>query len=150
MNEDAKLNDFLKERLEAGVPSEPPRLDAILHAASTAAQARAAARRSRVRLWGVLLAAASLTVICFFAVHFWAPSPSPSLPASSQVAVQSDPSPASEAMPSPEQTVVDAIDLLSMADGDNLEVETNAVADVLLAWQDAPYENAVADLLAGN
>lgn len=156
MNEDAKLNDFLKERLEAGVPSEPPRLEAILHAASAAAQTRAVARRSRIRLWGGLLVAASLTVICLFAVHFWAPSPSssspssPSLPPSPQVAVQSTSSPTSVSQPSPEQTVVDTIDLLSMADGENLGVETNSVEDVLLAWQDAPYENAVADLLAGN
>ena len=153
MNEDAKLNDFLKERLEAGVPGEPPRLDAILHAASTAAQARAAVRRSRVRLWGVLLAAASLTVICLFAVHVWVPSPSPSspsLPSSPQVAVQEIPPSTPAAPPSPEQTVVDTIDLLSMADGENLGVETNSVEDVLLAWQDAPYEYAVADLLAGN
>ena len=158
MNEDAKLNDFLKERLEDGVPGEPPRLDAILHAASTAAQTRAAARRSRVRLWGGLLAAASLTVICLFAVHYWTPSPSPSpsspsspsLPSAPQVAVQSTPSPTPASIPSPEQTVVDAIDLLSMADGENLGVETNSVEEVLLAWQDAPYENAVADLLAGN
>lgn len=150
MNEDAKLNDFLKERLEAGVPNEPPRLDAILHAAATAAQARAAVRRSRVRLWGVLLAAASLTVICLFAVHFWGPSSSPSLSYPPQVAVQPAPSPTSVSMPSPEQTVVDTIDLLSMADGESLGVETNSVEDVLLAWQDAPYENAVSDLLAGN
>ena len=150
MNEDSKLNDFLKERLEDGVPGEPPRLDAILHAASTAAQTRAAAHRSRVRLWGGLLAAASLTGMCLFAVHFWSPSPSPSSPPVSQVAVQSTPSPTPASLPSPEQTVVDAIDLLSMADGENLGVETNSVEEVLLAWQDAPYENAVADLLAGN
>ena len=156
MNEDAELNDFLKERLEAGVPGEPPRLDAILHAASAAAQPRAAAHRSRVRLWGGLLAAASLTAICLFAVHYWTPShspsspSSPSLPSAPQVAVQSTPSPTPASIPSPEQTVVDAIDLLSMADGENLGVETNSVEEVLLAWQDAPYENAVADLLAGN
>ena len=153
MNEDAELNDFLKERLEDGVPGEPPRLDAILHAASTAAQTRAAARRSRVRLWGGLLVAASLTMICLFAVHYWSPLPSPSSPSSPpapQVAVQSTPSPTPASIPSPEQTVVDAIDLLSMADGENLGVETNSVEEVLLAWQDAPYENAVADLLAGN
>ena len=66
MNEDAKLNDFLKERLEADVPGEPPRLEAILHAASVAAQARAVARRRSVCLWGGLLAAASLAVISIF------------------------------------------------------------------------------------
>ena len=140
MNEDAKLNDFLKERLEAGVSGEPPRLDAILRAASAAAQARAAARRS-VRLWGVLLAAASLAVLCFFAVHFRESSPSTSR--SSQA------SSAPAYVPSPEQTVVGAIDLLCMADGEALDTETNSVEEVLLAWQDAPYENAVSDLFEG-
>ena len=146
MNEDAKLNDFLKERLEAGVSGEPPRLDAILHAASVAAQTRAAARRSRVRLWGGLLAAASLAVLCLFAVHLWVPpatQPSPQ-------AAKPVPSQSLTSMPSPEQTLVGAIDLLSMVDGDNIEVETNAVEDVLLAWQDAPYKDAISDLLAGN
>ena len=147
MNEDAKLNDFLKERLEAGVSGEPSRLDAILQAASAAAQTRAAARRSRIRLWGGLLAAASLAVLCLFAVHLWVP---PTTPSSPNQAAQPAPSQSLASMPSPEQTLVGAIDLLSMADGDNLEVETNAVADVLLAWQDAPYEDAISDLLAGN
>ena len=148
MNEDVKLNDFLKERLEAGVPGEPPRLDAILHAASAAAQARAAARRSRVCLWGGLLAVASLAVLCLFAIHLRKPSSSPSSP---QLAASPVPTSSSAYdVPSPEQTVVDAIDLLSMVDGENLEVETNSVEEVLLAWQDAPYENAVSDLLAGN
>ena len=88
MNEDAKLNDFLKERLEAGVSGEPPRLDAILRAASAAAQARAAARRRSVFLWGGLLAAASLAVLCLFAVHLRtsSTSPSPSASAPSQSA----------------------------------------------------------------
>ena len=151
MNEDAKLNDFLKERLEAGVPGEPPRLDAILHAASTAAQTRAAARRSRVRLWGGLLVAASLAALCIFVVHLRKTSSSPFSPSLPQQAASSAPAslPASS-VPSPEQTVVAAIDLLSMADGEKLEVETNSVADVLLAWQDAPYKDAVSDLLAGD
>ena len=135
MNEDSKLNDFLKERLEADVPGEPPRLEAILHAASAAAQARAAARRQSFRLWGGLLAAASLAVICLFAVHFRTSSPAPA--------------PASSDAPSPEQTVVNAIDLLSTLDGDELDIETNSVVEVLLAWQDAPYEDAVFDLFEG-
>lgn len=147
MNEDAKLNDFLKDRLETGVSGEPPRLDAILQAASAAAQTRTAARRSSVRLWGGLLAAASLAVLCLFAVHLWVP---PTTPSSPNQAAQPVPSQSLASMPSPEQTLVGAIDLLSMADGDNIEVETNAVADVLLAWQDAPYEDAISDLLAGN
>ena len=53
-------------------------------------------------------------------------------------------------MPSPEQTVVNAIDLLSTLDGDELDIETNSAVEVLLAWQDAPYKDAVSDILAGN
>ena len=150
MNEDSKLNDFLKERLEADVSGEPPRLDAILHAASAAAQARAAARRRSVRLWSGLLAAASLAVLCLFTVHLL--HSSPSVPPPSRPSVSSAPVPSSSpaSVPSPEQTVVDAIDLLSTFDGDELDVETNSVVEVLLAWQDAPYEDAVADLFEGN
>ena len=150
MNEDAKLNAFLKERLETDVPGEPPRLEAILHAASAAAQARAAARRRSVRLWGGLLVAASLAVLCFFAVHFRTSSPSE--PSPSQLPVASLPAPSSSpaSVPSPEQMVVNAIDLLSTFDGDELDVETNSVVEVLLAWQDAPYKDAVSDILAGD
>ena len=150
MNEDAKLNDFLKERLEGDVPVEPPRLEAILHAASAAAQARAAARWRSVCLWGGLAAAASLAVLCLFAVHFRTSSPPASSP--SQPALASSPTPTSSpsVVPSPEQTVVNAIDLLSTLDGDELDVETNSVVEVLLAWQDAPYKDAVSDILAGN
>ena len=150
MNEDAKLNDFLKERLEGDVPVEPPRLEAILHAASAAAQARAAARRRSVCLWGGLAAAASLAVLCLFAVHFRTSSPPASSP--SQPALASSPTPTSSpsVVPSPEQTVVNAIDLLSTLDGDELDIETNSAVEVLLAWQDAPYKDAVSDILAGN
>ena len=150
MNEDAKLNDFLKERLESDVPGEPPRLEAILHAASAAAQARAAARRRSVYLWGCWLAAASLAVLCFFAVHFRTSSPSEPSPSQPPVAFSPAPSSSPVSVPSPEQTVVDAIDLLSTFDGDELDVETNSVAEVLLAWQDAPYKDAVSDILAGD
>ena len=150
MNEDANLNDFLKERLEAGVPGEPPRLETILHAASAAAQARAAARRRSVRLWGGLLVAASLAVLCFFAVHFRTSSPSASSPSQPALASSPTPTPSPSVAPSPEQTIVNAIDLLSTFDGDELDVETNSVVEVLLAWQDAPYKDAVSDILAGN
>ncbi len=150
MNEDVKLNDFLKERLEAGVPGEPPRLEAILNAASAAAQARAVARRRTVRLWGGLLAAASLAVLCFFAVHFRTSSPSASSPSQPVLAFSPTPTSSPSDAPSPEQTVVNAIDLLSTFDGDELDVETNSVVEVLLAWQDAPYKDAVSDILAGN
>ncbi len=159
MNEDVKLNDFLKERLEAGVPGEPPRLETILHAASAAAQARAAARRRSVFLWGGFLVAASLAVLCFFAVHFQTSS-TPSSPSSSSLSASSPsqsslasspaPVPSPAYAPSPEQTVVDAIDLLCMTDGEELDIETNSVEEVLLAWQDAPYEDAVSDLFEGN
>ena len=150
MNEDAKLNDFLRERLEADVPGEPPRLEAILHAASAATQAHAAARRRSVRLWGGLLAAASLAVLCFFAVHFRTSSPSASSPSRPSAAFSPAPSSSPAAVPSPEQTVVNAIDLLSTFDGDELDVETNSVVEVLLAWQDAPYKDAVSDILGGD
>ena len=150
MNEDSELNDFLKERLEADVSGDPPRLDEILHAASAAVQARMDARRRSVRLWGGLLAAASLAVLCLFAVHLWTSSPSASSP--SQLSQASSPVPTSSPsdVPSPEQTVVDAIDLLSTFDGDELDVETNSVVEVLLAWQDAPYKDAVSDIVAGD
>jgi hypothetical protein len=110
-----------------------------------------AAHRSRVRLWGGLLVAASLVALCLFAVHLRTTSSSPFSSSLPQQAVSPVPAslPAS-GVPSPEQTVVAAIDLLSMADGENLEVETNSVEDVLLAWQDAPYKDAVSDLLAGD
>lgn len=135
MNEDAKLNDFLKERLESGIPGEPPRLDAILHAASMSA------RRPRVRLWSVLLAAASLAVLCLLAVHLRDSSQSTPL----EPAPQQASSPAAS-LPPPEQAVVDVIDLLCMADGEDLDVEDGSVEDVLLAWQDAPYKDAVSGL----
>ena len=149
MNEDAKLNDFLKERLEAGVSGEPPRLDAILRAASAAAQARAAARRRPIRLWGSLLAAASLAVLCSFAVHLRHSSPSASSPSLPSVTSSPAPSSSPAPVPSPEQTVVNAIDLLSTFDGEELDVGTNSVVEVLLAWQDAPYKDAVSDILTG-
>ena len=150
MNEDSKLNDFLKERLEADVSGAPPRLDEILHAASAAAQARMDARRRSVRLWGGLLAAASLAVLCLFAVHFRNSSSSAPLPFRPSVSSAPAPSSSPASVPSPEQTVVGAIDLLSTFDGDELDVETNSVVEVLLAWQDAPYEDAVADLFEGD
>ena len=150
MNEDAKLNDFLKDRLEADVPGEPPRLEAILHAASAAAQTRVAARRRSIHLWGGLLAAASLAALCFFAVHLRHSSPSASSPSLPSVASSPAPSSSPSDVPSPEQTVVDAIDLLSTIDGEELDVETNSVVEVLLAWQDAPYEDAVAGLFEGD
>jgi hypothetical protein len=37
-----------------------------------------------------------------------------------------------------------------MTDGEELDIETNSVEEVLLAWQDAPYEDAVAGLFEGD
>ena len=37
MNEDGKITEFLKNRLEADIPSEPPRMEAIMEAARLAA-----------------------------------------------------------------------------------------------------------------
>lgn len=136
MNEDAKLNDFLRERLESGVSGEPPRLDAIMRAASMSA------RSPRTRLWRGLMAAASLAAclaaLCLLFVHLRHSRPQ-------QPALQVAASPAAS-LPPPEQAVVDAIDLLSMADGEELDVEEGSVEDVLLAWQDAPYEDAISGL----
>ena len=75
-----------------------------------------------------------------------------SLSSPSQLSQASSPVPTSSPsdVPSPEQTVVDAIDLLSTFDGEELDVETNSVVEVLLAWQDAPYKDAVSDILAGD
>jgi len=42
-------------------------------------------------------------------------------------------------------------DLLRTADGVESSEETEStVAEMLLAWQDAPYESAIADLVAAN
>ncbi len=124
MNEDKELNEFLKDRLEGDVSGEIPHFSEVMRAASETSFARAAERRSRTRFWGASLLAASLAVICSFAflnVHTEAPAP--------------------------ETTVANAIDLLLVADGAEELSEEASVAEMLLAWQDAPYESAVADLL---
>ena len=59
-----------------------------------------------------------------------------------------------DSSPSPENTVACVIDLLRTADGDetlsgssaDVESEGTNVAEMLLAWQDSPYESAIADL----
>ncbi len=125
MNEDKVLNDFLKRRLEDDVDGSVPHFDEIVRAAARASFVRSSGRRSRARFWGASMLAASLAVVCAFAV----------------VALQSG-SCASEA------TVADAIELLRMADGAESTDDAASVADMLLDWQDAPYETAVSDLLA--
>ena len=59
-----------------------------------------------------------------------------------------------DSSPDPENTVACVIDLLRTADGvetlsgssAGVESEGTNVAEMLLAWQDAPYESAIADL----
>lgn len=122
MNEDIEFNAFLKSRLEEGTGMAPSSLAEIERAAVREAAARSAERRVRVRRWGgAFLLAASLAAAAGFFVMQAATAPTP------------------------EETVADAIELLSVTDETELE-ETDSVAEMLLAWQDAPYENAVSDL----
>ena len=138
MKEDGKLIGFLAERLEENLPGDPPRLDAILREATACARARSRVRRLRTCIWGGALAAAAvLAVICIFAVHVQ-PRPQPS----EEVAVQGDVS---------KEVVADVINILRAVDGDELEEEEEASeVEMLLAWQDAPYENAVSGLFSEN
>ena len=142
MKEDGKLIDFLTERLEGDVPGNPPRLDAILREATSCARARSRIRRLRTCIWGGALAAAVLAVICIFAVHVQ-PHPLPSEgDAVQEVASQATAS---------KDVVVDVIDILRTVDGDELEEEEEASeVEMLLAWQDAPYEDAVSGLFSEN
>ncbi len=124
MNEDKELNEFLKTRLEGDVSGEIPHFGEIMRAASEASFARAEERRSRSRFWGASLLAASLAVVCTFSV------------------LNID-----TKTPSPETTVANAIDILRVADGAESMSDETSLDELLLAWQDAPYENAVSDLL---
>ena len=137
MKEDGKLIGFLAERLEENLPGDPPRLDAILREATACARARSRLRRLRTCIWGGALAAAVLAVICIFAVHVQ-PRPLPS----EEVAVQGGVS---------EEVVADVINILRAVDGDELEEEEDASeVEMLLSWQDAPYEDAVSGLFSEN
>ena len=77
MNEDRELMDFVKGRLEEGVPCEAPRMDEIVRAATAESFARVAESRLRRRRWVVSLVAASLAVVCSFAILNFEPSPKP-------------------------------------------------------------------------
>lgn len=124
--EDGALMAFVKGRLEEG--SSPGRecLCAIEREAREEAFRRASARRRRWGFGAVGLAAASLAVACMFA----AMRPHESL--------------------SPESTVAGVIDLLRAAEGDETGGDGESVAEMLLAWQDAPYEMAVAGVFPGS
>ncbi len=130
MNEDRELLAFVKGRLEEGVASSPPRLAEIGRAAAAESFARVAEGRMRRRRTAALLVAASLAIVLSFAVlHI-------------------------DFSPRPRDTVACVIDLLRTADGAETSQEALAdigpgeasVAEMLLAWQDAPYESAIADL----
>ena len=119
MREDSEIMCFLKEKLEADVAGEPPRMAEIMRAAA----ATAAARRSRRWLVGSSLAAASLAFALCMAI----------------VCQRQE-------RPSPESTVEDVITILCAVDGIAPSAEGASVADKLLAWQDAPYEKALSEL----
>ena len=130
MNEYRDIEDFVKGRLEEGVSSSPPRLAEIERVAAAESFVHVAEHRSRRRRWVASLVAASIAIVFSFAVlHV-------------------------DSTPKPEDTVACVIDLLRTADGAETLAETSteseseetAVAEMLLAWQDAPYESAIADL----
>jgi len=131
MNEYRDIEDFVKRRLEEGVSALPPHLAEIERAAAAESFARVAEHRSRRRRTAALLVAASFAIVFSFAILHIDPSPKP------------------------ENTVACVIDLLCTADGAETLSESSAVvesgeatvAEMLLAWQDAPYESAIADLL---
>ena len=130
MNEYRDIEDFVKGRLEEGVSSSPPRLAEIERAAAAESFACVAEHRWRRRCTVAMLVAASIAIVFSFAIlHI-------------------------DSSPKPENTVACVIDLLRTADGAETlsgaaadsESEETAVAEMLLAWQDAPYESAIADL----
>ena len=123
MNEDRELMDFVKGRLEEGVSPEAPRMAEIVRAATAESFALTAESRSRRRLWVASFAAASLAVVCCLPIFNYMHSSEP------------------------ENTVACVIDLLRTADGvESGETNETTVAEMFLAWQDAPYESAIADL----
>ena len=126
MNEDRELLDFLRDRLEGDVPREAPRMDEIMRVASEEAFV-CAARRSRLHRWGAMLAAACVAAVCAFAV----------------LVVHSP-------APTPGATGASVIDLLRVADGAEDESSASSLEEMLIAWQDAPYESAVSGLVAEN
>ena len=127
MNEDIDLNDFVRNRLENGLSGDIPHFDDIIQAASSAAVSRKVERRRHLTFWRSSLIAASFAAICSFAA----------------LCLQSG-SLAADA------TIASALDLLRAADGVESAGDESSVADMLLAWQDAPYESAVSDILALN
>lgn len=121
MSEDRELMDFIKAKLEGDLPEAPPRFREIMHFAATMGT-----EKNKVwptRRWLASLAAASLLVICSF------------------VAANMHSN-----RPSQERTIANVIDILRVVDGGETALCESSVADMLLAWQDMPYESAVSEL----
>lgn len=125
MNEDGELTKFVKDRLEEGVALEPRCIAEIERVATAESFALSAERSSCRRLWAASLVAASLAVVCSVAVLT-----------------------VGRERPEPESTVAGVINLLRASDGDTTELAADSVAEMLLAWQDAPYEAAVSSLVS--
>ena len=120
MNEDRDFENFLKDRLEAGVEVTPAALEGILRAAEEAPALR------RVRpWWRALPMAASFLVIFALAVLL---ARGPASRASAGAAVE-------------------ALQLLCEAGEVVTDAETATAADLLLAWQDAPYRAVEVEVL---
>ncbi len=126
MNGNGGIETFVRSRLETGVSREAPRLEEIVRFAAEESFVHAAERRSRRRLLAASLVAASLAAVCSFQVL------------------------RSAFAPDPESTVACVIDLLRVADGVEPEEDESSVAEMLLAWQDAPYESAIGDIASAN
>lgn len=132
MDEDIELNAFVKRGLEDGVALDASRLAAIEAAAAEAAARRPGGRA--VRRWGGFWGGSALAAACLAAVCLW---------------VSTDvkgPEPAA-----PELELARAIGLLAESDGaaDGLDGSLSA-DELLLAWQDMPYENALAEAGLGD
>ena len=121
ISEDSFLS-FVKARLEEGYASAP-RLAEIERAAASRTRASHGMRRAGW-WWTASLLAASLAVVCSFSLF-------------------------RSSAPVGESTVAQTIELLNAAESED-GVEYDSTADLLLAWQDAPYEMAVASLAASN
>ena len=127
MNEDHGMNEFLKGKLEEGVPEIPSCLGELESAAARLARETAVRRRLRFLLWMPLLTAACLTI-----AFMWT-----SLELTGGAATG--------------ETVGQVIDLLANDDGfDKTDLESLPIHEKLLAWQDIPYENAVCEVFSEN
>ena len=121
MNEDGELIDFVRKRLEDDVSAEPPRFAEIMREAAS----RAAARRAKLWLRSSVAAASLAMALCMAVVCMRREGPSP------------------------ESTVADVIDILCVSDGVEVAEDAASVAELLLAWQDAPYNSAVSEMASG-